>query len=149
MEQMVECAGCHAMVPPAKAFCPNCGEPMEAEEQRRSNRGIENMAQTVIGVSLSQLQTPEPEAAPASPPPAAAQPAPLQTPPVAAPPATPAPPPVAEKPAAAPVAQPTPSSGGSKAPLFIIGGIVVVVILLALLVALLFFAGILTFTVTG
>lgn len=148
MEQMVECAGCHAMVPPAKAFCPNCGEPMEAEEQRRSNRGIENMAQTVIGVSLSQLQTPEPEAAPASPPPAAAQPAPLQTPPVAAPPATPAPP-VAEKPAAAPVAQPTPSSGGSKAPLFIIGGIVVVVILLALLVALLFFAGILTFTVTG
>ena len=55
MQSTVKCASCDAMVPSEKAFCPNCHEPMEKEEQRRDNRPIENMAATVVGFSLSQL----------------------------------------------------------------------------------------------
>ena len=53
----IGCAECGAEVSAFKAFCHMCGSPMEAEEQQRENRGIENMAQTVIGMPLSQLQT--------------------------------------------------------------------------------------------
>lgn len=55
MQAMVKCAKCGAMVPPERAFCPNCHEPMEVEEQRRSARPIENMAATVVGFSLNDL----------------------------------------------------------------------------------------------
>ena len=139
MQEMVKCGGCSAMVPPQKSFCPNCGAPMELEEERRGNRGIENMAQTVIGVSLKQMeQTPVAPAPKPEPTPPPVIPAPVTPPPMVEK--------AAEK-AAAIMPTPTPSSGGSSKVIFIVIGVVVVLfILLVLLIGGLFYTGILTIT---
>ena len=144
MQEMVKCAGCSAMVPPQKAFCSNCGAPMEAEEEQREKRGIENMAQTVIGFSLDQtlvsakpapppqVKTPAPEVKPLS----LDEPSIAPTPIVAAAPVpivAAAPPPVVT---AAP-----PAGNGSKILLIIVGGLILLFLLLVLLVAGLYFSG--------
>jgi hypothetical protein len=134
MQEMVKCAGCGAMVPPQKAFCPNCGAAMGEEEMTREKKGIENMAQTVIGVSLNDLgktqilsKPPVPEAKPPV------------TPPVES--AKPVPPPVVNKDERVAVGANN-SSGNSKIALIVIAGIVILFVLLALLAGVLVMTGI-------
>jgi predicted nucleic acid-binding Zn ribbon protein len=137
MQEMVKCAGCGAMVPPQKAFCSNCGAPMEAEEQQREKRGIENMAQTVIGFSLDQTlvqskPTPPPEVKPPAP---EVKPLSLDEPSIP-------PTPIVAMPA--PIVAPAPATGkGSKIVLIIVGGLILLFLLLVLLVAGLSFSGVL------
>ena len=144
MQEMVKCAGCSAMVPPQKAFCSNCGAPMEAEEQQREKRGIENMAQTVIGFSLDQtLVQPKP-----APPPEVKTPAPevkplsLDEPSIPPTPIVAAPRPVVTPAPPAPIVAPAPEAKkGSKLVLIIVGGLILLFLLLVLLVAGLYFSG--------
>lgn len=130
MQAMVKCAKCGAMVPPERAFCPNCHEPMEAEETRRKGRAIDNMAATVVGFSLNDLnqdkfggtqmlskeELKQAQANIQQDTPRAAKPAPQ-----------------------AEVVQQTGQAAGSNKTALIIGGVIVVVGLLALVV--LFFVG--------
>lgn len=126
---MVKCANCGAMVPAEKAFCPNCQEPMEAEEQRRDKRAIENMAATVVGFSLSQLQEGGvPAAKPQAPKPPEVKPE----------PAKPMPPPDPKPPA-------NTSSGGSKMIFLAVGGVVLIGVVLVVAVVALYALGYIKF----
>jgi hypothetical protein len=127
---MVKCAGCGALVPPQKALCPNCGAAMGEEEMTREKKGIENMAQTVIGVSLNDLGKTQILSKP---------PVPEAKPPVES--AKPVPPPVVNKDERAAVGANN-SSGNSKIALIVIAGIVILFVLLALLAGVLVMTGI-------
>ncbi|CAN5581297.1 hypothetical protein BH18ACI1_BH18ACI1_01660 [soil metagenome] len=45
MEQK-QCLVCNAMVDETKAFCPECGNPLETEQQRQESNEISGMSQT-------------------------------------------------------------------------------------------------------
>lgn len=112
MTETTKCTNCGAMVPAEKAFCPNCSEPMEAEEApNRADSMSSDMISTVRddpesykelldklkadrAAARQQAQAPGPaQPAPQAPPPAGynyQQPAPHNYPPAA--PAYPAPP---------------------------------------------------------
>jgi hypothetical protein len=116
---------------------------MEIEEERRGNRGIENMAQTVIGVNLNQLTQSQ------ATPPEKPEPAPPLTPAPVTPPLTPAPvtPTASEIKAPPSMPETAPAKGGNSKLIFIVVGVVILLfILLALLIGGLYFSGILTFT---
>ncbi len=43
----VQCSGCDAMVDPAKAYCPDCGMPMDEEQQRDELSEFDSLLGTV------------------------------------------------------------------------------------------------------
>lgn len=51
-----ECTGCRAMVDSQKAYCPDCGTPMDEEQRRESTSEFDNLAKTQNLNSTMQQQ---------------------------------------------------------------------------------------------
>lgn len=135
-----KCDECGEMADEAKAFCPACGNPFVAEEQRTeaskfdSLDGTMQLGNTMFNMMLSDMGLNTKERAGLS------QQQQVEVLKPVAP--APAPKPVAPKPAAAPapaaVPQPAVKKSGSNNTWFIIGGIVIAVLLLLIFLAIAF-----------